>query len=340
MPDLGGILRDMDIPWPEANENDLREAATAWHRLAGALRDGTGRANSAAGSLTSNNEGAAIGAFENYWNKYADRRKGALPLAAEACDAMGHACTKYADEVAAVKHKIEEAGAEAGAAVAVGTVGAVFTFGAAEGAADVGAVAILDAADSVITALGETMTALAAQLSSGVVADAITAATAAIGSALVTDTAASALGAGAVTVFNGTASGVAGATLSSIANNDVRELFDDTSLSPNKVDQALEDGAIGGAAGGVLGKLAELGQAQLATLLKNVGESVIGSDAQLSMQMTELASQVEGAPGKIANEVLTKAATQLVTAQQINANKIVKDEIPNLINRAATRGDG
>lgn len=340
MPDVGSVLREMHLPWPEADENALREAATAWYRLGDALRDGCGRVNSAAGSLTSSNEGAAIDAFKDYWNKYGDRRKGALPLAAEACDDMGRACSKYADEVAEAKRKIEEILAGAGAVIVAGTVGAFFTFGLAEGAADAGAAAILDAADGVITWLAGEAAAFAETLSAGAAAEAISSAAAAIGGTLVTGDAAAALGSGAVTVFNGVASGVSGTVLSSIAENEVRSLYGDKPLSQSEVSSALLTGAEAGAAGGILGKIASLGQAQLAVLLKNVGTSVASSDIRLSLQMMELSRQIAGTPGKIANDVLTKAATQLVTAQQINADKIVEGEIPKLIKRAAVRDDG
>jgi hypothetical protein len=123
------------FPWPAANEDALRDAATDWHRLAEAIRDNYGPASSAADSLTLNNAGAAITAFENYWQKFGGR-KGALPLGAEACDAMSAACTNYARDVAAVKRLIEERALEIGAILVVGAIGAFLTFGATEAAAD------------------------------------------------------------------------------------------------------------------------------------------------------------------------------------------------------------
>ncbi|HEX3730916.1 MAG TPA: hypothetical protein VHV47_13985, partial [Opitutaceae bacterium] len=150
---IGAILRKFDIPWPAADENSLREAASIWHQLAESIRDTYGQANSAASSLTSNNEGAAIEAFEQYWQKYGGK-KGALPLAANACDAMSTACTKYADDVATTKSKIEEAAAEIGAVLVVGTIGAFFTFGATEALADSIAAGVVATASEAITNLG------------------------------------------------------------------------------------------------------------------------------------------------------------------------------------------
>src|SRR5580700_9791144 len=135
MVDGGSILRDLHIPWPAANEGDLHTAAATWKSLANTIRDDYGKANSTAQGLVSNNEGKAITAFENYWAKYAGA-KGALPVAAQACDAMAGACTKYANAVAETKTKIEQAGAEVAATLIVGTIGAFFTFGATEGIAD------------------------------------------------------------------------------------------------------------------------------------------------------------------------------------------------------------
>lgn len=333
MPDVGGILRDMHLPWPEADEDALREAAAAWRRLADALSDGCGRANSAADSLTSNNEGAAVDAFQRYWDKYGHRGKGALPLAAEACDAMGNACSKYADNVGEIKRKIEEAGAEIGATLAIGTVGAFFTFGAAEGGADAISAGLLDYASDQIVMLG---TKLAGELEdlSGTVAEAVNAGTQALATSIDTDGAVSVLGSGIV----GGVNGVGSATLNGIADDEIQELFGDKPLNPGTAAKDLfVGGLLAGGAGGIVGKLSGLAQPQLAALLKNAASSVSDSDIQLSTQMLELARQVEGVPGKIAADVLTKAATQLVTAQQINANKIVESEIPKLIRNAADR---
>lgn len=340
MPDIGDVLRDVGLPWPKADEQVLYEAAAAWRQLADALRDGCGRANSAAGSLTSNNEGAAIDAFKNYWNKYGDHRMGALPLSAAACEEMAHACTKYAEGVSAAKRKIEESLAEMGVTLTVGTIGAFFTFGAAEGVADGISAAILDIASNAITELGTFLAGVAEDLSAGAVAEAITVATNTIDTDLLSYGATSALSKGATVPGNGALGGVGSAVLADNATNAVRELYGDKPLSSSQVTTDLIDGLRDGAAGGVLGKISELGQAQLATLLRNSAKSISDTDVQLSMQMTALASHVEGLPGKITKDVITKAATQLVTVQRINADKIAEGEIPKVIKQAATKGEG
>lgn len=335
MPDIGSILRDMGIPWPEADENALREAATAWYRLADSLGDGCGRANSAADSLTSNNEGAAIEAFRDYWNKYGDRRKGALPLAAEACRDMGSACIKYADDVEKVKRTIEEAGAEAGVTVAVGTVLAFGTFGLTEAGADVAAGTILAFASRAVASLGATAAELMAELDAGAVADAMTAIAAAIRVSLTSVDAATVAGAG----MTGTVSGVISAGVDDMANDQIRQLFGDKPLSADQETKDLvESGIVSGGVGGMIGKLGTLGQAQLAQLLKDAASSISDTDLHLGAQMYGLARQVEGLAGKISTGVLTKAATQLVTAQQVDAKKIAESRIPQLIQSAIVKG--
>lgn len=328
--DVGSLLRDLHIPWPEANETLLREAAEAWHRLADALRDGCGRGDSMSRSLISNNEGAAVDAFEKYWGKYGLHGRSALPMGADACDALGNACTHYADGVAAAKRKIEEVLAEAGAAVAVGTAAAFFTFGVAEGAADGIAAAIL-------ANVGETISGLIIWVANSIeffsapVAAAMDTGAVAIADALGTGSAASAFGAGMVGAYNGTVTG----GLQSLAEDQVRALFGDKPLSAAQVRSALITGGEAGGVGGVLGKLAALGRPQLVQLLREVGTAIGPDDLPRSMQLVELAKQIEGTTGKISASMLTKAATQLVTAQQINADKIVEGQIPTLLKRAA-----
>lgn len=336
MPGIGSILRDCHVPWPEGNEGDLREAAMVWHRLADALSDGCGRANSAAASLTSNNEGNAIDAFERYWDKYGNRGKGVLTRAAEACDAMGNACTRYADEIASAKSQIEEAGAEIGATLAIGTIGAFFTFGAAEGGADAISAGLLDYAADQLAVIGARMATSLGELSA-TVGEAISTATQALATSMTTAGSVSALGSAIV----GGVNGVGSATLNAIADNEIQEFFGDKPLSAGTAAKDLfVGGVLAGGAGGLLGKLSGLGQLRLAALLKNTASAVSDSDIRLSTQMLELARQVEGAPGKITADVLTKAATQLITAQQVNADKIVEGEIPKLIERGAERNHG
>lgn len=324
MPNIGSILRELHIPWPAADEGALREAAAAWHGLAEAIRDNHGRANSAAASLTSNNEGAAIDTFENYWHKFG-ASKGALPLGAQACDAMSDACDKYANAVADTKRKIEEAGAEVAATLIVGTIGAFFTFGATEAAADSVAAWLAATAADAIAGLGE--------LAGGIAATAA----AAVAAAVESEAAVGLIAAG----ISGAATGVGGAILADNATDAVRELFGEEPLTSSEVAKdVLIAGLAGGATGGVLGKLGEMGAPQVARLLSNAASSVRESDPQLFVDMMTLSNKLQGTTGKVTVGLLSSAASQLITVQQLDGKGIASDQLEELLQRLAEGGEG
>jgi uncharacterized protein YukE len=324
VPSVGSILRELHIPWPAANEGALREAAATWHGLAETIRDNYGSANSAAESLTSNNEGAAIDAFESYWQKFGGH-KGALPLGANACDAMSDACSKYADAVAETKRKIEEAGAEVAAVLTIGTIGAFFTFGATEAAADSLAAGLAAAAADAIAGLGE--------IAGGIAATAAYAVAAAVES----EAAVGIIAAG----ISGAFTGVGGSIMSDDATDAVRELFGEAPLSPSEVAKdVLIGGLAGGATGGILGKLGEMGAPQLARLLSNAATGVRETNPQLFVDMMTLSKQLQGTTGKVGVGVLSSVASQLVTAQQISAEGVASDQLTDLLERLAEGGEG
>lgn len=325
----GRVLRECHIPWPAADEDALREAATTWHTLAETIRDNCGHANSAAVSLTSNNEGAAIDAFEGYWKKFGGPQ-GALPLAAEACDALSNACSKYADEVSATKNKIEEAGGEMTATLVVGTIGAFFTFGATEAAADATAAGLVTAAESAISALGASFLAEIPVIGSAI--DALETVISALGS----ETGLSILSTGA----RGAMAGPGGTIFSDTAKDGVRGLYGQEPLSPSQVRDDLKDAAFEGGLGGVLGKLGALSAPQLAGVLRSAAGSVSTSDPQLFTQMMELSRQVEGTTGKVTNAVLSSAASQLVVTGHINAEGTASGRLRVLLQRVAEGKDG
>jgi hypothetical protein len=319
MPSVGSILRELHIPWPAANEGSLRAAAAAWHSLAETIRDNYGQANSNAASLTSNNAGAAIDAFENYWQKFGGQ-KGALPLGARACDAMASACSQYADAVASTKNRIEEAGAEVAATLVIGTIGAFFTFGATEGIAD-----------SVAAGLAATVAGYIDDLT-GIVGGIVAAAGDVVADALESDLAAS-IGS---SVLSGAATGIGGTITGDTAQNAVRQLFRDQPLSSADVRQDLiVAGLAGGATGGLLGKLGDLTAGQLSRVLTNTASSVADTDPQLFVDMMTLAKTLEGTTGKVSSGVLASVASQLITTQQISAEGIASDQLEELLERVA-----
>jgi hypothetical protein len=330
---IGAILRKFDIPWPAANEDSLREAASTWHQLAEDIRDNYGPANSAATSLTSNNEGAAIDAFETYWQKFGGK-KGALPLAANACDAMSSACSKYADDVATTKTKIEEAAAEIGAVLVVGTIGAFFTFGATEALADSIAAGVVATAAEAITDLG-LWVADTFEVYSTTLAEAIDTAT-----AVVAEAAGSTISEGALSAaLSGSASAVGGTVFSETAQNGIAALLGDKPLSSSEAAESLLEAAGEGAIGGVLGKLGELGAPQLARLVSNAAVSVSDSDPQLFMQMMATSKMLEGTTGKVAVGTLSSIASQLIVTQNIDAAGVSSDQLTDMLKRAAEGGE-
>jgi gas vesicle protein len=310
-PSGGQILRELHIQWPAANEGDLRSAAAAWHGLAETIRDNYGMANSNATSLTSNNAGAAIAAFESYWQKFGGKQ-GALPLAANACDAMSSACNQYADGVATAKHKIEEAGAELAATLIIGTIGAIFTFGLSEGIA-------ADAAAGLLAYVVTCIDDLSA-LVGGIVATAGDA----VASALTSEAAMSV----ATSTLSFAASGVGGTFFGDTAASAVQGLMGDGLISGSDLTKdMLIAGLAGGATGGLLGDLGEQSGEALSKLLMNAASTVQESDPQMFVDMMTLAKSLEGKTAKVSASVLGSVTSQLITAQQINAEAVFSDQL-------------
>src|SRR5215831_7136825 len=308
MPNVGQLLRELHIPWPAADEAKLREAAAAWHNLAETVRDGYGAANSAAASITSNNAGAAISAFADYWDKYGSRRSGALPRAAAACDAMSSACGQYANAVAETKTKIEEAGAEVAATLVIGTIGALFTFGATEGISDVVAAGLAARVVALIYQLSQAaweISAAAEEVLSSVLSSAI----------------------------SGALIGTTMPVLTDSADNLVRQAFGDAPVN-NESPGTLLAAAGSGAVGGAFGKVADLTRPQLVRLLTNQASAVRETSPQLFVDMMTLAKRLEGMTGKVTAGLAATAASQLVTSQQLQADALSGSALGTLLDRA------
>jgi hypothetical protein len=323
MPSAGGILRELHIPWPAANEGDLREAAAAWTTLAEAIRDNHGMASSAAASLTSNNHGQAIDAFEKYWSTYGGK-SGLLPRGADACAAMAKATSRYADAVSEAKRRIEEAGAEVAATLVVGTIGAVFTLGITEGAADVIAAGLTSTVADIITWFG------------GMVGDIVLDAAATLSEAVSSEVAQSIVAAGIVGGF----AGMGGNILADNAQDAVRQLFGQQPLSDSEVAKdVFLDGFVGGGISGSLAKIGELTAPQLSALLTDSSITVRAQDPNLATEMAGLAKLLYGTSGRVTAGVLATATSQLLTAQQIDVQGIISDQLQDLLVPAAEGGD-
>jgi hypothetical protein len=325
-----GLLRELHIPWPAANEGDLHTAASTWHNLAETIRDNYGMANSNAQGLATNNEGKAISAFETYWSKYAGA-KGALPVAAQACDAMSDACTKYASAVSETKTKIEQAGVEVAATLILGTIGAFFTFGATEGIADSVAAGLLATVAGYIEELGSVVGAAVVDISTTV------------GWAIVTagDAVADVLASGAAasvgsSVLSGAAAGVGGNAFALAEENSLRQLFGEEPLSAGDITKdLLVSGLAGGATGGLLGKLGDMSAEQISNVLTKAADSVATSNPQQFVDLMTLAKQLQGTTGKVSVGTLSTVASQLLTTQEINANELSRDQLVDALKRAA-----
>jgi hypothetical protein len=327
---VGSLLRELHIPWPAANENALDSAASAWHSLAETIRAANGLANSNATSVTSNNQGSAIDAFEKYWAQFGGP-KGGLPVAASACDAMSTACSKYASAVSTTKHKIEEAGAEVAATLILGTIGAFFTFGATEGIADSVAAGLLatvtEFMDSLVGAAGDAVWAISQ--------------TAAVGIWTGGDLLVDALGSEAATTLasgalSGTFTGVGGSMTSDIAADSIRALYGDQPLSRSELlDDVLIGGLAGGGTGGLLDEVGDMTREQLVQVLRNTADSVQDTNPQQFVDMVTLADKLQGMTGKVTGGVLASVASQLLVAQQTDAQGVASDQLEKLLEQAA-----
>jgi hypothetical protein len=329
---VGPLLRKLHIPWPAANENALNSAASDWHNLAEAIREASGLANSNAKGVTSNNQGSGIDAFEKYWSQFGGA-DGVLPAAASACDAMSTACSKYASAVSSTKHKIEEAGAEVAATLILGTIGAFFTFGATEGVADSVAAGLLatvtDFMDGLVDAAGDAVWDISQTAATGIWAG---------GSVLV-----DALGSEAATTLtsgaiSGAFTGVGGSMTSDIAADSIRSLYGDEPLSRSDLlKDLLVGGLAGGTTGGLLGAAGELTTEQLAQVLRNAADSVQNTNPQQFVDMVTLANKLQGMSGKVSTGVFASVASQLLTAQQVDAEGVTSDQLEELLERLAEK---
>jgi hypothetical protein len=329
---VGPLLRSLHIPWPSANEDSLNSAASNWHNLAEAIRDANGMANSNAQSITSNNQGSAIDAFENYWSQFGGS-KGALPAAASACDAMSTACGKYASAVSSTKRSIEEKGAEVAATLVLGTIGAFFTFGASEAIADSVAAGLLasavDLMDGLADSAGEAVFGLSQTAAVGI-----------WGAGNIMD---DVLGSEAATTLlsntlSGGASGVIGTMTSATAAASIKDLYGDTpESSSDLLKDLLISGLAGGATGGLLEAAGDMTNEQLEQLLRNAADTVQDTNPQQYTEMVTLANRLKGLTGQASSGVFASVASQLLAAQQLDAEGAISDQLQTLLEQAAKK---
>ena len=152
----------MGIPWPSAEEGQLRTAASAFDAAAKVIEAQRQACTSKVRTLTAHNTGGGLEAFGRFWGRYdgTGSGNGAMPATSEACRQMATALRQYADEVEKTKASIRTKIEIAGAALVAGTVLAVLTFGASEAAAAAVATAIVEFAAAAGVALSSTVAAI------------------------------------------------------------------------------------------------------------------------------------------------------------------------------------
>lgn len=123
------------IWWPKADPARLRAAAQAWRQMGSALRDIQANCQSAVLSMQAENDGRAIAAFGDYWQKWS-KSDGYLPACADACKTMAGALDRYAAAVEDAQNRVKALIIEAGTAVIVGVALGICTLGIAAVAAD------------------------------------------------------------------------------------------------------------------------------------------------------------------------------------------------------------
>jgi hypothetical protein len=276
------ILHKLRIPWPDADEHKLREAANAWRRLASSLESTAAMANREATSLTSANYGPAITAFEKQWSLYGDRTTGLLPLGVEACNTMAKGCDEFAAKVEQAKRKIEQAAIEVGATLVIGAVGAFLTFGASEAAAASITVSLSATVLGEISLLG----ASAAEIAGFLAASAFYGA------------------------FN--------TALSENTLNAVKALLGDKLPGPKAELVALLKGTVSGTVSGAVGKGASLTTAQMAKILNQAATAAASADPALSQSLSQISQALTGSGGKIVQGVSVSAASQMIMNQELN----------------------
>lgn len=172
---LADILDALDIPYPDADVDRCRQAADFWDQLGDAAQDALAVAGAQANALAISNRGAAMDAFDSYWDKFGKGNKAALPALIEGCRAMAKACRDYADKVEQLRHTIDETIAGAGVGIVGGGLLTVFSDGISDQVGGRVANAIIDTCLEDIDAFGVGVAELAAEITNGAFSGAVTA---------------------------------------------------------------------------------------------------------------------------------------------------------------------
>ncbi|KPI17156.1 hypothetical protein OK074_8247 [Actinobacteria bacterium OK074] len=146
--------------WPDADEDQLRDAARVWRAFADDVEDVMAVANKAALALVEDNKGESIDAFEVFWRRYYAQGRGWLKDLADAARDMAKALDAYADAVHGAKKHLEHELEIVGATLVAGTALAFFTAGLSEGAALAAAAGVAELAASLGVVVTEEVAAI------------------------------------------------------------------------------------------------------------------------------------------------------------------------------------
>lgn len=149
-----------DAATSSAEEGQLRQAADAFDAAARALDAQREACTAKVRTLVASSSGGGLAEFSTFWGRYDGSGQAAMPATADACRELAKALRRFADEVehtkASIGHKVEIAGA----ALVLGAVAVIFTFGASEAAAAAAAAVIADFAAAAGVALSATVTTI------------------------------------------------------------------------------------------------------------------------------------------------------------------------------------
>jgi hypothetical protein len=293
------ILHRLRIPWPDADEGKLRQAAVQWRRLAMIIDDAASMTNREALSLTAADYGPAIKAFEKHWQKYGEKGAGQMARMSEACNKMAKACDDYAKKVEETKHRIEMAAIEVGATLVIGAVGAVITFGASEAAAASIASALSATVLSEFGALG----AAAATIAGNILAWSLYGA------------------------FN--------TALTEGALNSIKAALGEKLPGGKAEAEKLLRGIRDGITTGGLSKGAAAGASQLAKPFEQAAATLKSTDPELSNALEGISKALtDSGASKIVQGVSSTAANQAITEQEYDAKGLASSAVKNSIKQA------
>lgn len=147
--------------WPEADEDELRDAGHEWRALSKAVGDEHTRAGQAATAILEANTGRSIDAFGAFWSRLSGRD---IPRVQDLCTGLAESLEQFAGDTEGCKDfiiiQLELLAAEVGFALVSG----VFTFGIGDAAAAVAVAATRAVIGSAMRELAETALATAAKL--------------------------------------------------------------------------------------------------------------------------------------------------------------------------------